>query len=181
MVTQPCTERRSLRRRIARGFGHFVALLDRRHDTCDERATSSTAGLDSPTKGTPMKPDSKPETKSEADETRRYVREAGGGVVGAIGGAGLGVMAGPPGVVAGAVIGGVVGALTTWALDANNAEVAAADQKLDEEIGVSGGDIGVASLKHPPATRGAYSAASVGVSGAEPEATAEGPISPPAD
>jgi phage tail tape-measure protein len=123
--------------------------------------------------------------KESADDTaRKHALEAGGGVAGAIGGAGLGILAGPPGIAAGAVIGGVVGALTGWAMNANNAEVAATEKRLDEDIGVSGGPMGVASLKHPAVAPGhAYSAEAMGAgtstedSDAEP---AEGLI-PPAD
>jgi hypothetical protein len=124
------------------------------------------------------------EKESPEDAARRHALEAGGGVAGAIGGAGLGVLAGPPGIVAGAVIGGVVGALTGWALDANQADVAASEKQLDEDIGVSGGSIGVASLKHPPGAPGhAYSAEAMGAGTSTDDsdsAPAEGLI-PPAD
>jgi hypothetical protein len=122
-------------------------------------------------------------TPEEEEAKQRHLKEAGGGLVGAIGGAGLGVLAGPPGMAAGAVIGAVVGTLTSWAMDSGGTTASAADEALDKEIGVDGGDIGVASLQHPPAQRGAISAAAAGSAGASAEDTisAEGPIAAPPD
>ena len=121
----------------------------------------------------------------EAEEAKdRLLKEAGGGVLGAIGGAGLGVLAGPPGIAAGAVIGAVAGTLTSWAMDSGTSAAAAADEALDKEIGVDGGDIGVANLEHPPAERGALSAEAAGAASAAADdtVTAEGPIAaPPAE
>lgn len=107
--------------------------------------------------------------------------EAGGGVVGAIGGAGLGVLAGPPGVAAGAVIGAAAGTLAAWAMDAENAEAAAIDRELDREIGVDGGDIGVADANQAEGTVNAPSLEAAGASNARSDDTisSEGPITPP--
>jgi len=129
-----------------------------------------------------MKREPDPRTTKEAQDSKdQLLKEAGGGVLGAIGGAGLGVLAGPPGIAAGAVIGAVAGTLTSWAMDSGNSAEAAAEEELDKEIGVDGGDIGVARLKHPPARRGAISAEAAGSAGAttESQVTADGPIAAP--
>jgi hypothetical protein len=120
----------------------------------------------------------KVEDQSSKDSTRRLEHEAGGGASGAVVGAIVGASAGPPGMVAGAIIGGVAGALAGKVLDQESAASEQRTRELDEEIGVSGGDLGAPNLKHPPPTGGAYSAASSGVRPAE-DAPAEGPIQTP--
>lgn len=125
---------------------------------------------------------SEPEQLREEEEaSTRHLKEAGGAVAGAVGGAGLGVLAGPPGVAAGAVIGAVAGTLTAWAMDAQAAETEAADKELDKDIGVDGGDIGTNRLEHPPARVAAPSAAAAGSAGASADDTvsAAGPIGAP--
>ena len=109
----------------------------------------------------------------------RLVRESEGTAAGAIAGAVLGAAAGPPGVVAGAVIGAAVGALTGAALNTRSAELLKRDEKLDEEIGVTAGDIGAPNLKHPPAETGTYSSASAGANAGSDSTPAEGPLSEP--
>ena len=122
-----------------------------------------------------------PEMKSQEQKaaTRRHEHEAEGGVAGALAGAAMGAIAGPPGAVAGAVIGGIVGAMATGALERGEAERAAVDRELDAEIGVSGGELGAPNLKHPPAKRGLYSAASSGAGAMSDSTPAEGPMQPP--
>ena len=80
--------------------------------------------------------------------------------------------------MAGALIGGVAGAVAASALEKDAAQKAAHTRELDEQIGVTGGDLGAPNLKHPPARVGAYSAASVGAatSGDDDEEPAEGPM-----
>ena len=75
--------------------------------------------------------------------------EVGEGTVGAMAGAALGSVAGPPGAIVGAIIGGAVGVIAgrTGSNDEHIADDA--DQELDEEIGVTSGDIGAPNLKHP--------------------------------
>ena len=51
-------------------------------------------------------------------------------------------------------------------------------RELDAVIGVSGGEMGAPNLKHPPARRGAYSAASAGSTGVA-ATPAEGPMQTP--
>lgn len=122
---------------------------------------------------------------SSQQTQRKYAHhvwhEALGGALGALSGAGMGALAaGPPGALAGAVIGAGMGASTAWAAGANAAEVAAREAALDAEIGVSGGSLGIAGLKHPPAKIGAYSSEAVGNGSATEDGTlAEGPILPP--
>jgi hypothetical protein len=113
------------------------------------------------------------------DTARRHGHEAVGGGVGALSGAALGAMGGPAGALAGAGIGSVAGAVASWALEADASEREAKEEKLDEEIGVSGGDLGVECLEHPPSKTGAYSAASMGLGDSGDETLAEGPIQPP--
>ena len=103
--------------------------------------------------------------------------------MGALGGAGLGALAaGPPGALVGALIGAAAGASAGWAHESATLERAQRERQLDAEIGVSGGDIGVSGLEHPPATVGAFSAEASGAasSGSDP-VTSEGPILPPPD
>ena len=119
------------------------------------------------------------QSKSKRDVKRRHRHEAAGALVGAIGGAGLGMVAGLPGMVAGAILGGAAGTLTAWALGSNATDLAARNKRLDAEIGVIGGDIGVPSLEHPPAKTGTYSAASMGLGDSGESRVAEGPIQPP--
>jgi hypothetical protein len=129
-----------------------------------------------------MKTGQDPTNTPEAEETKSlHLKEAGGALIGAIGGAGLGVVAGPPGMAAGAVIGAVAGTLTAWAMATGGTEAAAEDRRLDKEIGVDGGTIGVAGLKHPPDQRGTFSAAASGAADVAPDDSiaAEGPIAPP--
>jgi len=110
---------------------------------------------------------------------RRIVHETEGGVSGALVGSIVGAAAGPPGIVAGAIMGGVAGALSALALENWNETMAERTRELDEEIGVIGGELGAPNLEHPPATVGAYSAASMGAVGSSDHAPAEGPIEPP--
>jgi len=110
---------------------------------------------------------------------QRLAHEAEGAVAGAIAGAALGAAAGPPGAVVGAIIGSVVGAVTGAGLDAQSTVDTAHERKLDEEIGVIGGEIGAPNLKHPPAKLGAYSSASAGAGASSDSTPAEGPMSEP--
>jgi hypothetical protein len=98
---------------------------------------------------------------------------------GAIAGASLGAVAGPPGMVAGAVIGGAIGAVAGHRLEKEDASTDAHDAELDKTIGVSGGDLGVASPNQPRAVRGAYSGASAGTNARGGSAPSEGPMQNP--
>lgn len=120
-------------------------------------------------------------TRQAAEAKSLHLKEAGGALVGAIGGAGLGMVAGVPGMAAGAVIGAVAGTLTSWAMATGQSEAAAEDRKLDKEIGVDGGDIGVAGLERPPGQRGTFSAAASGAADVAPDdsISSEGPIASP--
>jgi phage tail tape-measure protein len=107
-------------------------------------------------------------------------KAAGAGVgaaSGAAAGAAIGAFAGPPGVVAGAIIGAAAGAATGAALGSDH-DAEDEDKKLDEEIGVTSGNLGAASPNAPPATRGTYSGASAGAgtAGLDDSAPDEGPI-----
>jgi hypothetical protein len=109
-----------------------------------------------------------------------HAKEAVGVGVGALSGAGLGVAAGPVGAIVGAVAGGVAGALASLALEASNAEEAANEEKLDEEIGIASGELGTASQQTSP-QRGTYSSAATGADTATESSDtelAEGPIPP---
>ena len=101
-------------------------------------------------------------TDSKDDSARRRLRDAAGGAAGALSGAALGSMAGPPGAVAGAVIGGIVGALASAAVQSEAYDISERDAVLDAELGITEGDIGAPNLEHPPAERGAFSAANSG-------------------
>jgi hypothetical protein len=92
-------------------------------------------------------------TKAAAkhDQLKRAEHEVFGAAGGAATGALVGVIAGPPGMIAGGVVGGVVGALAAVALEREDDEQVATSRRLDEQIGVTSGDIGVPSLHTPPA------------------------------
>jgi uncharacterized protein YcfJ len=100
-----------------------------------------------------------------------------GALSGELAGAIVGAVAGPPGVVAGMLIGAAAGALAGRALDEDAEREHQHEDALDESIGVTSGDLGAPNLKHPPAKRGAFSAASVGVAGQRDRTPVEGPIS----
>jgi len=110
---------------------------------------------------------------------RRALREAEAGASGALAGAVVGAAGGPAGIVAGAIVGGVAGAVTGAVLDGEASRKAARTRELDEEIGVTGGDLGAPNLKHPPAKVGAYSGASAGVASPSGQEPAEGPMQEP--
>jgi hypothetical protein len=114
--------------------------------------------------------------------SRRRLHQVQGGAVGALSGAGLGLVAGgPAGAIAGVIIGGGLGALTAWAIDANSAEARWHDRQLDADIGVTDGDLGSPNLEHPPAKIGAFSREVSGAGTSVEVRDAEGPITPPAD
>ena len=97
-------------------------------------------------------------------------------LAGAVAGAATGAVAGPVGVIAGGVIGTVAGALAGAALSDDDVVHSQRDHKLDEEIGVTKGDLGAASPNQPKATRGTYSAASSGAGGSGGATPSEGPL-----
>lgn len=97
-------------------------------------------------------------------------------LVGAAAGAATGVLAGPPGMVAGALLGGAIGAAAGAVLHGDRANHEAADEQLDEDIGVIGGNIGEAAPGAPAAVRGTFHAASMGVGGGSSPVPSEGPM-----
>jgi hypothetical protein len=117
----------------------------------------------------------------EKKQHQHLVHDAEGAGAGAVAGAVFGAVAGPPGIVAGAIIGAIAGAVTAEVMETTGERVAAHDRELDEEIGVSGGDLGAPNLKHPPAKVGAYSAAAAGAAASDGEEPAEGPMQNPED
>lgn len=96
-----------------------------------------------------------------AEETGKLA----GASAGALAGAALGAFAGPVGLVTGGVIGAAAGAAAGVALVDTQAEDAVIEEALDEEIGVIGGNIGIASPNAPKSKRGAFSGSSAGVGG----------------
>jgi hypothetical protein len=112
-------------------------------------------------------------------EKKLLVHEAEGVAGGMVAGAALGAVAGPPGIVTGAVIGAAAGALSALVLDRDGGERAERTGKLDDEIGVSAGELGAPNLKHPPAKTGAYSGGSAGAAATSGEGPAEGPMQTP--
>jgi phage tail tape-measure protein len=115
--------------------------------------------------------------KGDKKKNAHVAHEAEGVASGAAAGAILGAGAGPAGIVAGALIGGAAGAVAASALEKDAARKAAHARELDEQIGVTKGDLGAPNLKHPPARVGAYSAASAGAgTSGDDEEPAEGPI-----
>jgi len=100
-----------------------------------------------------------------------------GAATGAAAGAAIGAFAGPPGILAGALIGAAAGAATGAALGADH-DKEEVDKLLDEEIGVTAGNLGAADPNAPPAKRGTYSGASAGAGSVADSDSApdEGPI-----
>jgi hypothetical protein len=117
----------------------------------------------------------------EHERAARVRHEALGAAAGAATGAAAGAVAGPPGVVVGGLVGGVAGAIAAVALERAEDDNAAESRRLDDAIGVSGGDLGASCLLHPPATTGTYSAASAGASSSSGDSVAEGPLQAPGD
>jgi hypothetical protein len=103
------------------------------------------------------------------------------GAAAAAAGAAVGAVAGPPGIVIGAVIGGAAGAATESLLERARRVAQAHERQLDEDVGITSGDIGAPNLNHPPPQIGAYSAASSGAGTVRQRAPAEGPMSSPPD
>ena len=81
-------------------------------------------------------------------------------------------------MVVGALIGAAAGGLTGKAFAADQETEAQHDKQLDEDIGVTAGDLGAADPNAPPAKRGTYSGASAGAGSADTLDTTEddGPI-----
>jgi len=102
--------------------------------------------------------------------------EAAGAIGGEVVGAIVGSMAGPPGAIAGMVIGAAAGAMVGKIIDEEEERKSFHDGELDEEIGVTSGELGAPNLAHPPEGTGAYSAASVGAGGSAERQPAEGPL-----
>ncbi len=123
----------------------------------------------------------KKNNQSHSPSKKRLAHEAEGAAAGAIAGAAFGSAAGPPGALAGAVIGGIVGVVVGAGVDAQIVESAERERSLDEEIGVSGGEMGAPKLEHPAAKVGAYSSASTGTGSSSDSTPADGPISEPSD
>ena len=121
----------------------------------------------------------KAKSKRAKINTSRLAHEADGGALGAVAGTAIGMIAGPPGMVAGAIIGAVAGVLSGSVIDGDTRREDAHTRELDEELGVAAGELGAPTLKHPPAARGTYSAASLGVGILAEEDPAEGPIQQP--
>jgi phage tail tape-measure protein len=65
-----------------------------------------------------------------------------GAVTGAVTGAVAGAVAGPPGMIVGGAIGAALGTLAGQVLDEETHTAAIHDRTLDDEIGVTGGDLG---------------------------------------
>ncbi len=98
-----------------------------------------------------------------------------GAIAGEIAGAVLGSAAGPIGAVAGMVIGAVAGAVAGEEMAEESDRASKHDKELDEEIGVTKGNLGAVQPGGPPRSSRRVSLASLGLSdgGATP---AEGPI-----
>ena len=103
-------------------------------------------------------PPSSPE-KTNSRRVQDIALEVGEGAVGAVAGAALGAIAGPPGAIVGAFIGAAVGAMAGHAGSKEDHIEQDFDQVLDQEIGVTEGDIGEPSLRHPPTKSQEYAAA----------------------
>ena len=81
-------------------------------------------------------------SKTERSSTPKHHTGEAAAIAGEIAGAVIGSAAGPVGMVAGMVVGAVAGAIVGKGMEANEERVRAHDEELDEEIGVTGGDMG---------------------------------------
>jgi hypothetical protein len=119
--------------------------------------------------------------KDDKSSKRKHLEhEAEGAGMAAVAGAALGSIAGPPGAIAGALVGAAMGAASASVMEKNIATTSDDEKKLDDEIGVTKGELGAPNLKHPPAKVGAYSGASAGATSSTPSPT-EGPMPTPDD
>lgn len=117
------------------------------------------------------------ESKEQRYARRRRRYAAGGlGVGAACAGAVGAIAAGVPGAIVGAAIGSVMGGMTAWAMRSGTEIEATRDSQLDIDIGVTGGEIGVESLEHPPAKVGAFSKEAAGAGGSTEPHSASGPF-----
>lgn len=126
-----------------------------------------------------MKPEKKHElTTQEYEEKLRKPHGesvAAGSLAGAAAGAVAGAVVGPIGAVVGGMIGAAVGAGAGEIIAEEGERVSKHDRELDDEIGVTSGDLGAADPNMPPAKRGVFSAASAGAGGGG-GGSAEGPM-----
>lgn len=97
-----------------------------------------------------------------------------GAIAGELAGAVIGSVAGPVGAVAGMVIGAVAGAVAGEEMSVESERASKHDAELDEEIGVTKGDLGAVQPGGPPRS-GHVSLASLGLSPGG-SAPAEGPM-----
>ncbi|WP_394847697.1 hypothetical protein LZC95_09565 [Pendulispora brunnea] len=90
-------------------------------------------------------------------QRERELREAGiplrsdaslaaGAISGAAAGISVGAFAGPSGAMIGAVLGGAVGVAAGRAIEVRTAIADAEQDRLDEEIGIIGGDLGAGDV-----------------------------------
>jgi len=73
----------------------------------------------------------------------------GGAIAGEVVGGIVGSLAGPPGALAGMVIGAAAGALAGEVMDKEAERAHIHDDELDEEIGVTAGNLGAAKPRKP--------------------------------
>jgi phage tail tape-measure protein len=100
---------------------------------------------------------------------------AAASLAGVAAGAAVGAVVGPVGAVVGGMIGAAVGSAAGEIIQEENERTSFHDHELDDDIGVTKGDLGAADPKQPPPKHGLYSAASAGV-GSSGTAPAEGPM-----
>jgi hypothetical protein len=111
--------------------------------------------------------------KDDKSSKRKHLEhEAEGAGMAAVAGAALGSIA--------ALVGAAMGAASASVMEKNIATTSDDEKKLDDEIGVTKGELGAPNLKHPPAKVGAYSGASAGATSSTPSPT-EGPMPTPDD
>jgi phage tail tape-measure protein len=124
----------------------------------------------------------RPGKMQTVEETEKKLHESHAGLLdaatvsGAVAGAALGAVAGPPGIVAGGLVGTALGMLAGVGLDNAERVHDERDKELDDDIGVTKGDLGAAPPDAPPPRSGAYSGASAGF-GTSHGTPSEGPMS----
>ena len=127
---------------------------------------------------------SAPPTQAETEEDRKALKRAihtsnlvdASVMTGAVTGAIAGLVGGAPGVIAGGVIGAAAGGIAGKVLDEQIHRRDAHDAKLDDEIGVTTGEIGLGDprLSEPPPSEAELHVAALEAELGEDETTRNG-------
>jgi nucleotide-binding universal stress UspA family protein len=110
------------------------------------RPSASAAPPAAVAKKTKNKPGKVPADKTGVPETPQFAIFEASALAGITGGAALGALAGPPGMIIGGTIGAAVGLLAGSVLDIEEQRTSKHDHELDDDIGVTKGDLGAKEM-----------------------------------